>query len=62
MSGHRVAVIVSVVAAAVAAVTISVVFLVLLQNQNLLTIFATNSSNRSVILTASLARTSVMSA
>jgi hypothetical protein len=38
-------VIVSVVAAAVAAVTISVVFLVLLQNQNLLTIFATNSSN-----------------
>ena len=45
MSGHRVAVIVSVVAAAVAAVTISVVFLVLLQNQNLLTIFATNSSN-----------------
>ena len=44
MSGRKVAVIVSVVAAAVAAVTISAVFLVL-QNQNLLTIFATKSNN-----------------
>jgi hypothetical protein len=44
VSGRKVAVIVSVVAAAVAAVTISAVFLVL-QNQNLLTIFATKSNN-----------------
>ena len=42
MSGHRVAVIATTVAAA--AVTISAVFLVL-QSQNLLTIFAANSSN-----------------
>jgi hypothetical protein len=41
LSGHRVAVIASIVAAAA---TISAVFLVL-QGQNLLTIFATNSSN-----------------
>ncbi len=41
MSGHRVAVIASIVAAAA---TISAVFLVL-QSQNLLTIFAANSSN-----------------
>ncbi|MDQ3852330.1 MAG: prealbumin-like fold domain-containing protein, partial [Thermoproteota archaeon] len=41
MSGHRVAVIASIVAAAA---TISAVFLVL-QSQNLFTIFATNSSN-----------------
>ncbi|MDQ3848483.1 MAG: hypothetical protein M3261_05970, partial [Thermoproteota archaeon] len=44
MSGRKVAVIVSVVAAAVAVVTISAVFL-MLQNQNLLTIFATKSNN-----------------
>jgi hypothetical protein len=44
VSARKVAVIVSVVAAAVAAVTISAVFLVL-QNQNLLTIFATKSNN-----------------
>src|SRR5918996_1342981 len=43
VSGHRVAVIATIVAAAVA-VTISAVFLVL-QSQNLLTIFAANSSN-----------------
>ena len=43
MLGHRVAVIATIVAAAVA-VTISAVFLVL-QSQNLLTIFAANSSN-----------------
>jgi hypothetical protein len=43
VSGHRVAVIATTVAAA-AAVTISAVFLVL-QSQNLLTIFAANSSN-----------------
>jgi hypothetical protein len=44
VSGRKVAVIVSVVAAAVAVVTISAVFL-MLQNQNLLTIFATKSNN-----------------
>ena len=44
MSGRKVAVIVSVVAAAIAVVTISAVFLVL-QNQNLLTIFATKSNS-----------------
>ena len=48
MTGRRVAVIVSVVAAVVAAATtISTVFL-LLQNQNLLTIFATKSSNSDI--------------
>ena len=44
MSGRKVAVIVSVVTAAVAAVTTSAVFLVL-QNENLFTIFATKSDN-----------------
>jgi hypothetical protein len=44
VSGRKVAVIVSVVAAAIAVVTISAVFLVL-QNQNLLTIFATKSNS-----------------
>jgi hypothetical protein len=44
VSARKVAVIVSVVAAAVAVVTISAVFL-MLQNQNLLTIFATKSNN-----------------
>ncbi len=48
MTGRRVAVIVSVVAAVVAAATtISTVFL-LLQNQNLLTIFATKSGNSDI--------------
>lgn len=61
MSGRKVAVIVSVVAAAVAAVTISAVFLVL-QNQNLLTIFATKSNNNTDSSSSSVGRLTIISA
>jgi hypothetical protein len=55
VSGHRLAVIASVVAAAA---TISAVFLVL-QSQNLLTIFATNSSNTGKLTIISISDSSV---
>lgn len=55
MSGHRLAVIASVVAAAA---TISAVFLVL-QSQNLLTIFATNSSNAGKLTIISISDSSL---
>lgn len=61
MSGRKVAVIVSVVAAAVAAVTISAVFLVL-QNQNLLTIFATKSNNNNTDSSSNVGRLTIISA
>jgi hypothetical protein len=61
VSGRKVAVIVSVVAAAVAAVTISAVFLVL-QNQNLLTIFATKSNNNNTDSSSNAGRLTIISA
>ncbi|MDQ4015742.1 MAG: prealbumin-like fold domain-containing protein [Thermoproteota archaeon] len=57
MSGHRIAVIASIVAAA--AVIISGV-LVALQNQNILTIFATNSSNAGKLTITSVSESSLI--
>lgn len=56
VSGHRVAVIASIVV--VAAATISAIFLVL-QSQNLLTIFATNSSNAGKLTIISISDSSL---
>jgi hypothetical protein len=58
VSGHRIAVIASIVAAA-AAVIISGV-LVALQNQNILTIFATNSSNAGKLTITSVSESSLI--
>jgi hypothetical protein len=59
VSGHRTAVIASIVAAAAAAVIISGV-LVALQNQNILTIFATNSSNAGKLTITSVSESSLI--
>jgi hypothetical protein len=60
VSGHRTAVIASIVAAAAAAVVIISGVLVALQNQNILTIFATNSSNAGKLTITSVSESSLI--